>query len=83
MGNVCIYGGGHALPDDLKMIVMGILAVALVIFLCAELQIEAASVGGLSLISKHRWDVAYWPLTAAPGTARRGRYWVKIGHGSQ
>ena len=24
-----------------------------------------------------------WPLTAAPGTARRGRYWVKTGHGSQ
>ena len=23
------------------------------------------------------------PLTAAPGTARRGRYWVKTGHGSQ
>jgi hypothetical protein len=62
MGNlVYIYGGGHALPDDLKMIVMGILAVALVFFLCAELQIEAGSVGGLSLISKHRWDVAYRP----------------------
>src|ERR1700688_3464629 len=24
-----------------------------------------------------------WPVTAAPGTARRGRYWVKTGHGSQ
>jgi hypothetical protein len=24
-----------------------------------------------------------WTLTAAPGTARRGRYWVKTGHGSQ
>jgi hypothetical protein len=25
----------------------------------------------------------FWPLTAAPGTARRGSYWVKTGHGSQ
>ena len=24
-----------------------------------------------------------WPLAAAPGTARRGRYWVKTSHGSQ
>jgi hypothetical protein len=30
---VYIYGGGHALPDDLKLIVMGILAIAIVIFL--------------------------------------------------
>jgi hypothetical protein len=37
MGNLVYifygYGGGQALPDDLKLIVMGILAVALVIFL--------------------------------------------------
>jgi hypothetical protein len=34
MGNlVYIYGGGHPFPDDVKLIVMGVLAVALVIFL--------------------------------------------------
>jgi hypothetical protein len=36
MGNLVYmysYAGGHPFPDDVKLIVMGILAVALVIFL--------------------------------------------------
>ena len=36
----------------------------------------------VALHAQVRGNVAYWPLTAAPGAARRGRYWVKTGHGS-